>query len=401
MKRTLTTLLSLALIGLTLNGLMAQEAEKPRQMRIMLNKNVNGVETAIDTTITLQPGQDPAEVMQSLGMEAPGGAESRVLRMKLGDGQEMELDGQSLEGLEFDVDVDQQSDGSMKIKITRDGETKVIEATGDGNWTTDEGTVIRFDSGDATFTGEDGQIQVIHMGSEPGEHNINVEVTGEGADRKVIINRNGEVQEIPLGEDNVWVGEDGESDEGMKVFRFSTDDGEHVEHIQSDHKMIMINDENLSEEQKAQLEEAMQSGDHNTLMIRIKEVLGDDADAMEVNEVRMVRIEIKIEEPDADDMDMLRDSGAGELNNSLQLDELSFFPNPSNGQFSLQFQAEEEGPMQITVRDLQGRTVYSETESEFRGMYQNDIDISGESAGVYFLTITVNGRSMTKKLVME
>ena len=86
MKKILTTLLSLLVVTLTLNGLVAQEAESPREVRIMMKKNVNGVETMVDTTITLQPGQSAQEALEGLGMDVPGMNEGRQMRIRIDDG---------------------------------------------------------------------------------------------------------------------------------------------------------------------------------------------------------------------------------------------------------------------------------------------------------------------------
>jgi len=231
------------------------------------------------------------------------------------------------------------------------------------------------------------------------EHNVDVEVVGEGDERRVIINRDGEIREIDLGAEGVWTDE--ESGTNVNVFRFKTEDGEEIEEVEMSQRIIMVEDGAMSEEDRARLEEALELGDHEEVLENIKIIVGDDAEVINSSGIHVVRIEIKMEDPAEEEMKMLRNSGASDLNNSLQLEELSFYPNPSNGQFSLNFQAPEAGTLSVVVRDLQGRTVYEENATEFSGIYQNDINISRESAGVYFLTINVNGRTTTKKLVME
>lgn len=400
MKKILTTLLSLLVVTLTLNGLVAQEAESPREVRIMMKKNVNGVETMVDTTITLQPGQSAQEALEGIGMDVPGMNEGRQMRIRI-DGDHDDNHFEFHEGMEgeVDVNVEKNEDGTMKVTITRDGETQVIEGAEDGSWTTDDGTVIDIQSieGGGVFIGDDTQVKVLHLGEgHEVDMNVNVEVIGEGDERKVIINRDGEIQEIKLDGDNTWVGEEGE----MKVIQLHDVDMDDMEHIDIDERVIMIQKDDLTDEQKQMLEDAMNSENSEDMMEKVKFIIGTDGEVQTTSEIHVVRIEIKMEDPDEAEMDMLRESGAT-LNNSLELDALSFYPNPSNGQFALSFQAPEEGNLNIEVRDLQGRTVYEESASEFNGIYQNNIDISGESAGVYFLTVSLNGRSMTKKLVME
>lgn len=400
MKKILTTLLSLLVVTLTLNSLVAQEAESPREVRIMMKKNVNGVETMVDTTITLQPGQSAQEALEGIGMDVPGLNEGRQMRIRIDDDNadnHFEFH-EGMEG-EIDVNVEKNEDGTMKVTITRDGETQVIEGAEDGSWTTDDGTVIDIQSieGGGVFIGDDTRVKVLRLDDEQElDMDVNVEVIGEGDERKVIINRDGEIQEINLDGDNSWVGEEGE----VKVIRLQDMDMEDMEHIDIDERVIMIQKDDLTDEQKQMLEDVMNSESSEDMMEKVQIIIGDDGDVQTTSEIHIVRIEIKMEDPDEAELDMLRESGAS-LNNSLELDALSFYPNPSNGQFALSFQAPEEGNLNIEVRDLQGRTIYEESASDFNGIYQNNIDISGESAGVYFLTVTLNGRSMTKKLVME
>lgn len=403
MKRVFATLLSLLVVSITLNGLMAQETESPREVRIMMKKNVNGVETTVDTAITLLPGQSAHEAIQGLGIDLDHHADDglHMIKMRIdgaenGDNVFFHSDDES----EVDVNVEKNEDGTMKVTVTRDGETQTIDIHGENSWTTEEGAVINIESAEgASFISEDGEVRVIRLGEADMDHQVDVEVVGEGDERKVIINRDGEIQEVDLGAEGVWMDE--ESGTNVNVFRFRTEDGEEVEEVEMSQRIIMIRDEEMSEEDRARLEEALKLGDHEEMLENIKIIVGDDAEVMNSSEIHMVRIEIKMEDPAEEEMNMLRNSGASNLNNSLQLEELSFYPNPNNGQFSLNFQAPETGTLSVVVRDLQGRTVYEEDATEFNGIYQNDINISGESAGVYFLTINVNGRTTTKKLVME
>ena len=150
---------------------------------------------------------------------------------------------------------------------------------------------------------------------------------------------------------------DEESGTDVNVFRFKTEDGEEVEQVEMSQRIIMVEDGAMSEEDRARLEKALERGDHEEMLENIKIIVGDDVEVINSSGIHVVRIEIKVEDPAEEEMDMLRNSGASDLNNSLQLDELSFYPNPNNGQFSLNFQAPEAGTLSVVVRDLQGRTV--------------------------------------------
>ncbi len=84
----------------------------------------------------------------------------------------------------------------------------------------------------------------------------------------------------------------------------------------------------------------------------------------------------------------------------LDLKNLAYFPNPSEGKFRLRFNAGA-SPIQIKIIDLTGREVYTEINHGFEGFYDKDIDLSGKDPGIYFLQIIQNDKISTKKLLIE
>ncbi|MDP5171610.1 MAG: T9SS type A sorting domain-containing protein [Bacteroidia bacterium] len=352
MKKLATHLLPLVLLALPVLSLQAQESEAPKQVRVVINKNINGVETAIDTTITLAPGQSSEDALLIMGMDEPtqGTEILRIRKQDLG-GTSIKMDS------DVNVNVEKNDDGSRRIIIVRDGEAQVIESAAAGTWTTDDGGTIDIQGMEGmNFIGEDGRVQVIKLGGEAGAtDNVEVNVTGEGDQRRVVIRRNGEEHEIELPEGVEW------NAEGENTF---------IRSLDSDVKVIEFRTDDAIE----------------------------NANGVVMKDFRYVKIVIKMEEPAAEELEMLQQSGDA---NSLQVGEMGLYPNPTTGRVMLNFQSAEEGEMNIEVRDLQGRSVYQQSEADFRGAYTNDIDLSSESAGVYFLTVTINGKSVTKKIVME
>lgn len=84
----------------------------------------------------------------------------------------------------------------------------------------------------------------------------------------------------------------------------------------------------------------------------------------------------------------------------LDLENLAYFPNPSEGKFRLRFNAGAY-PIQIKILDLTGREVYSEMNHGFEGFYDQDIDLADKRPGIYFLQIIQNDKINTKKLLIE
>ncbi len=78
------------------------------------------------------------------------------------------------------------------------------------------------------------------------------------------------------------------------------------------------------------------------------------------------------------------------------------FPNPANSGCNIIFKTGNEGTAAITVKDITGRTIYTVSNHyNANGMAQETIgrDIT-QAAGIYFVTVVIDGASRTEKLVV-
>jgi hypothetical protein len=87
--------------------------------------------------------------------------------------------------------------------------------------------------------------------------------------------------------------------------------------------------------------------------------------------------------------------------NNLPVDGVFFSPNPNDGQFVLNYALQESGPVQVQLYDLNGRQVFAKSFDGIPGTYSEQINISEEPKGVYFLTVVQNGKSYAKKVVIQ
>ncbi|MGB1031559.1 MAG: PDZ domain-containing protein, partial [Flavobacteriales bacterium] len=83
----------------------------------------------------------------------------------------------------------------------------------------------------------------------------------------------------------------------------------------------------------------------------------------------------------------------------LPLNSISFFPNPNSGMFNLNFQAAEEGQTGVFIYDQTGAVVYEEWITPQEGAYSNQIDISDQPSGAYYLQIIQNDKTFSKKVI--
>lgn len=87
--------------------------------------------------------------------------------------------------------------------------------------------------------------------------------------------------------------------------------------------------------------------------------------------------------------------------NKTDIRDLQYYPNPTGGKFKLTFHTDLRGEIKIQVVDENGKEVYSEMISNFEGDYSKEIDLGNKSKGNYFLKILQNGKSLTKKIVLD
>ncbi len=80
---------------------------------------------------------------------------------------------------------------------------------------------------------------------------------------------------------------------------------------------------------------------------------------------------------------------------------ISVFPNPSQGQFTIDYVSDRDGFFWVEVTNVLGQTVTEHTWQVTSGKNTLPIDISSESRGLHFVTITGRGGQVTKKVVVD
>ncbi|MCF8236318.1 MAG: C10 family peptidase [Bacteroidales bacterium] len=77
------------------------------------------------------------------------------------------------------------------------------------------------------------------------------------------------------------------------------------------------------------------------------------------------------------------------------------YPNPSQGNVQLEFQAEESTSYQLSVQDVSGAELFHETFNAVTGKLTKQIQLEELDAGLYFVTINSKAGSITNKLVIS
>jgi len=76
------------------------------------------------------------------------------------------------------------------------------------------------------------------------------------------------------------------------------------------------------------------------------------------------------------------------------------YPNPSNGNITISADVPSQGDYTLSVFNLMGQKIYSDNININRH-YSSSINLSGNAAGVYLITLSGQGRLMEKKIVLN
>jgi hypothetical protein len=95
----------------------------------------------------------------------------------------------------------------------------------------------------------------------------------------------------------------------------------------------------------------------------------------------------------------LKEKPAG-TEKELKMQKLNFYPNPSTGKFTLEFEATDKEPVKVSVTDITGKEVYSET-VKGEEKYKRTIELNSDSQGVYMINLTQGKLKTTRKIIVE
>ena len=80
--------------------------------------------------------------------------------------------------------------------------------------------------------------------------------------------------------------------------------------------------------------------------------------------------------------------------------DFAIYPNPNNGNFSIQYTSPTAGDVAVTVHDIRGRKVF-ESKYSNTGMFMQNIALNNAETGVYLVTVQDGNKKMVKKIVVE
>jgi len=88
-------------------------------------------------------------------------------------------------------------------------------------------------------------------------------------------------------------------------------------------------------------------------------------------------------------------------NADSELEGFEFFPNPNKGEFKLGFEVEERANIEVNIYSLDGKIVYNKFFENFKGEFDESIDLQNNESGTYILEIIQGDKRTNKKIVVK
>jgi len=109
------------------------------------------------------------------------------------------------------------------------------------------------------------------------------------------------------------------------------------------------------------------------------------------------RVQVFVKSAKASDIEKV---GADKMED-LKINDISFYPNPSDGRFTVDIRTGNDYLLQIKVVDPDGAIVFEKSDQQSSGEYSFDVDLSQKRKGIYLLQVIQNNSSLTKRIIIE
>jgi hypothetical protein len=85
---------------------------------------------------------------------------------------------------------------------------------------------------------------------------------------------------------------------------------------------------------------------------------------------------------------------------NFEFQDFALYPNPSNGNFTVNFTSVSTNDIKVNVHDLRGREVYEKSFSN-TGAFNQNINLNKVEAGIYLVTIADGAKKTVKRIIVE
>lgn len=84
--------------------------------------------------------------------------------------------------------------------------------------------------------------------------------------------------------------------------------------------------------------------------------------------------------------------------NDIRLNSIKILPQPEEGSFTLSFMLPDKGQTIVRIYNEVGRNIYVYESGSFSGIFKDDVDLSQNGLGTYYLVVEQNGRKAGKRI---
>ncbi|MFK7756250.1 MAG: PDZ domain-containing protein [Flavobacteriales bacterium] len=156
------------------------------------------------------------------------------------------------------------------------------------------------------------------------------------------------------------------------------------------------------EEMMRELESMGDDFDTQEFELQLQEMLTPLLEDMEMTTSEEININITVESISPQDMEFINREASVKLSmeDDLDMQYISFFPNPTSGEFNLKFTLSSEEPYKVLVYNQLGKTVFEDNRN-VSGEYDGSIDLSLLSSGPYYLIISQGDSTYNRKIIKE
>ena len=109
---------------------------------------------------------------------------------------------------------------------------------------------------------------------------------------------------------------------------------------------------------------------------------------------------IIIDDGEMTEEELIEETPEVALQRSLDIEAFEVFPNPTDGQVTIQFAAAAENTT-ISITDISGREIFRENLPNFDGNYNNTIDLRKAAKGALLLSINQRDKVFTERIILK
>lgn len=141
--------------------------------------------------------------------------------------------------------------------------------------------------------------------------------------------------------------------------------------------------------------------EHKVLKIKGGDINQCDPNESVTKKVSLTDKEIEIVEEHITEETGLKQVTVVSGSNTLEIGEIDLFPNPTDGSIRVRFQIDNQEETKVQIIDIAGRALYENTISDFSGVFDEEIDLSGKGMGTLVLIIAQGDKAFTEKILLN